>query len=148
MSRVHLLFSLFLVLCTLGLASCGSYSPPESCGEGVGGSANEALFNLYFTNMILVDSTTEQPGEPNEDGEIRYSPSDLLELQMEGTEAITIRACVQERTAGGEIAFNESKTIPRGKSTMELGAFAEGNYVIRVILGDTLIKNFPFLVEE
>ena len=137
---------LICALLVLTVLACGSLSPPESCGEGVGGTADEGVFAEHFSLMELVDEATGQPGPEGEEGP-RFASTAALSLAMESLSEASMQICVQERRGGGKVAFNQSLTVPSGAGAAALGTFDPGNYVIRVIVDGILVRNFPFVIE-
>jgi hypothetical protein len=133
---------LFLVLAAL---ACGSFSPPEDCGAGIGGTANEALFGDNFASMELVDANTWQPGDPGENG-VQFGQDPLL-IMFDAKGDVTVRACIQNTQGGGKLAFDQTASFSSGSNEFQIGSFEPGNYVIRVIVDGVLVKNFPFEVK-
>ncbi len=130
----------------LGLAACGSFGPPPECTEGLGGTADEAMFAQYFTSMELVDQTTGQPGQPHDPG-VSFAASAPLTIRISSVADVTVRACVQFFDRN-EIAFDQASTLPIGQNEIVLGAFpGAGNYVVRVIVDGVLVKNLPFTLQ-
>ena len=139
-----------MLLCILlGAATlaCGSIAPPASCGEGIGGTADEARFAEHFATMQLVNAATGQPGPEDPEGGAQFASGDELTVQAESLGEVEVRLCVQRRTGGGAIPFDQTQTAPEGSASLALGTFEPGGYVIRVIVDGTLVKNFPFVVK-
>lgn len=136
-----------VVALALFALACGSFAPPESCGEDIGGTADEALFAEHFTQMDLVVESTGASGEPDDEmGEV-FTSGDGLVIRAESLGEVSVRACVQPRSGGGQIPFDETETLAEGEDTFSLGSFDEGSYVIRVIVDGTLVRNLVFGVE-
>ena len=133
-------------LAASGLAASCSFGPPQGCGDNIGGTANEALFYQHFSTMALVSQTTGQPGPNGEEGE-QYGQSDALSLLVDAKDEVAVRACVQYRSGGGDLPLDRTETMAAGQGSMGLGTFGSGSYVVRVIVEDTLVKNFPFQVK-
>jgi hypothetical protein len=129
-----------------GLAASCSFGPPQGCGDNIGGTANEALFDQRFSSMALVSQTTGQPGPNGEEGE-QYGQDEALRLEAETKAEVTVRACVQCRSGGGDLPLDKAERMAAGQGSMDLGTFGSGSYVVRVIVEDTLVKNFPFQVK-
>ena len=68
MSHSRCMLIVVSVLFALTVLACGSMSPPESCGERVGGTADESLFAKHYRSMDLVDEATGQAGAEGEEG--------------------------------------------------------------------------------
>lgn len=132
------------VLLGLTALACGQLSPPESCGENIGGTADEAKFDELFAEMTLVDGAS---GEPGSGDPPTLAAGDQLIIQAQALDDVSVRACIEESRGGGEIALDEIQTMAAGESSFSIGTFEPGPYVIRVIVDDTLIKNLPFTVE-
>ena len=130
----------------LTLLACGPLSPPESCGD-YGGTADEGLFDEYFISMGLFYATSSMPGEIGVEGEIQFNPDAELAINFESVKDVSVRACIQERKGGGKIVFDEVASFPAGEGSFFLGSCTSGGYVIRVIVDETLVKNFPFWIE-
>jgi len=140
-------YKLLVVACVvLGLlvSACGA---PESCGENIGGTADEAAYAQRFARMALVNEGTGQPGAADPEGGVQFAAADRLAIQVESLAEVTVRACVQERKGGGKIALNQSQTVGQGEDSFALGSFERGSYVVRVIVDGTLVKNLPFVVK-
>ncbi len=138
--------SIFIVLFLMSLA-CGSLSTLEDCGEGIDGTADEALFGQNFSFMNLVDAETGERGEDGgEDGRL-FDADDSLKISFESKSNVTMRICVQERKGGGKVVLNRSVDYFTGEGGFVLGTFPSGNYIVRVIMGDVLVKNLPFTIE-
>jgi len=137
-----LVLGLLLSACSLG--SSVSFGPPESCGDDIGGTADTAKFDQYFTNMALVN----QDGVSGPEGEngMEFASTDTLDLRADSISDVAVRACIQSRS-GGPIAFDQTQTLTQGPSGLTLGSFQLGNYVVRVIVDGTLVKNFPFSIK-
>jgi hypothetical protein len=142
-------FSLFLVLAAfaVNLLACGSFAPPASCGEGIGGTADEALFGRYFSDMNLVLEATGEAPPPGSDSSAVVGPGDSLTIRMQVLQAVDVRACVQERAGGGGIPADKTASVAPGEAFLSLGEFERGSYVVRVIVDGTLVKNLTFEVK-
>ena len=137
----------FVIALAVGvLAAACSFGPPPSCGENIGGTADTVKFEQYFTNMNLVNEASGQPGPAGENG-MEFSPGESLAIQVESKSAVELRACIQPLSGGNKIAFDQTKTLSPGQGTVSIGTFEQGKYVIRVIVGDILVKNFPFVIK-
>ena len=123
------------------LSSCG---PPQSCG--VGGIADKAAFSQYFAQMVLVSGGTGESGQPGDNGP-RFTPTDEIVIQAESLNEVSLRACVEERGAGGQIPFDDARILPAGTGSFSVGSFPPGNYVVRVTVDDTLVINLAFSVQ-
>ena len=134
-----------VALLILIVSACTS-GPPPSCGEDIGGVADPTTFDQYFGAMALVNQTTGQPGPDGEQGS-QFAQADPLVIQADVRAAVELRACVQPLSGGGELAFDGTQTLGPGTGQVELGAFSPGTYVVRVIVGGTLVKNLPFEVQ-
>ncbi|MBM3153429.1 MAG: hypothetical protein FJZ96_14700 [Chloroflexi bacterium] len=134
---------LFLILSAL---ACGSFSPPEDCGEGIGGTADEALFSQYFESMELVRASDWQPGTPGENG-VEFAEGENLLVMFDVKSGVEVRACIQNTQGGGQLAFDQTSSFSEGSSEFPVGSFDPGAYVIRVIVDGALVKNFPFTVK-
>lgn len=129
------------------LVACGSFGPPKSCGEGIGGSADEALFSQYFSSMDLVrEATGETPQETGDNGVI-FSREDGLAIAVDAKKAVEIRACAQERTGGGGIPMDKTFPVNSGNGSLPLGEFKSGSYVIRMIVDGKLVRNLTFEIK-
>lgn len=137
-----LALGIFLSSCSLGPS--GSFGPPASCGDNIGGTADTTKYDQYFTNMALVN----QDGVAGPEGEhgMEFASTDSLDLRADSISEVAVRACVQDFN-GGPIAFDQTQTFAQGSSGLTLGSFQPGNYVVRVIVDDTLVKNFPFAIK-
>lgn len=135
---------LLTVLLILGISvtACIHIGPPESCGDTIGGTADEVLFACRFERMALVNATSGEPGEKGEYGE-RYTLGDTLDLRADSYSEVAVRICIQN-TSAGPIAYDQTLTFPEGSGGVTLGSFEPGNYVIRVIVDGILVRNFPF----
>ncbi len=143
MSVKGLSLSVILILALI-LAGCG-FGPPPSCGDTIGGTADTARFDQYFTSMQLVSQGTGQPGPEGENG-AQFSSGDVLEIRTEGKSEGAVRACVQPR-GPGDIAYDQTLTLPEGAGVFVVGSYQPGIYVIRVIVEGVLVKNFAFEIK-
>lgn len=143
-SRNSNVFILLMLVSTI-VISCGPFSPPESCGAG--GTANTETFDQYFDDMFLYDETLGGSPRIATEGGPTFLSGSSVSVQAESNMSVEIRFCVEERTGGGEINFDEVRVISEGVSIISLEVFEPSSYVIRVITDDTLIKNLPFIVE-
>lgn len=134
-------------LAVLGLliGAC-SFGPPPSCGEDIGGTADTAAFDKNFTSMALVNQSTGQSAREGENG-MEFAQGDNLAIQLDAKSKVTVRACIQPRSGGNAISFDETQTFSQGQGAFAVGAFEPGAYVIRVIVDNTLVKNFPFVTQ-
>jgi hypothetical protein len=128
------------------LFACGSFSPPKSCGEGIGGVADEVLFAQYFSEMQLVLESTGEIPPAGKDSSAAVSPDDSITIKMRVLKAVEVRACVQSRAGGGGIPADKTLSVESGEDSFPLGEFSSGNYVIRVIVDGKLVKNLTFEV--
>ena len=135
-----------LVLLCLSISTSCNFGPPPSCGENIGGTANNEVFSQYFTDMALLDQTTGQSGTSGENG-LEFQKGNKLEIQYVAISEVTLRACIQPLGGGSTIAFDQSKDLSVGQGQFTLVSFQSGNYVIRVIVNNTLVKNFPFSIK-
>jgi hypothetical protein len=141
--------TLFLVFAgfMMNMLACGSFAPPASCGEGIGGTADEALFGQYFSDMgLIVEATGEAPPRGDESSAV-VSPDEPLSIRMQVLQAVEVRACVQERTGGGGIPADKTSSVQPGEAFLPLGTFSKGSYVVRVIVDGMLVKNLTFEVK-
>ena len=134
----------------LALGRCGGDSATEAnvpCSTS--GAADDALFNQYFLRMALVDGATGLPGQPDAERGERYASTALLELRMDATAPVTIRACVEVRDGSGTIVRDASHSATTGSSGTGLGSFPPNaaGYILRVTVNEKLVKNFPFVTE-
>jgi hypothetical protein len=143
-SKIKLLVTVLVLGLSLLACSLGSLGPPASCGDNIGGTADTAKFDQYFTKMALVN----QNGEAGPDGEngMEFASTDTLELRADSNSEVAVRACIQNFN-GRPIAFDQTQTFAQGSSGVSLGIFQSGNYVVRVIVDGTLVKNFPFSIK-
>ncbi|KAF0106783.1 MAG: hypothetical protein FD146_2375 [Anaerolineaceae bacterium] len=134
------------LLLALSILACGSFSPPESCGDEIGGTANETLFGENFESMELVSAGDWQPGAQGENG-VQFAGQEPLLLMFDAKADVDVRACIQNTQGGGQLAFDQTAFFSEGTNVFPVGAFEPGNYVIRVIVDGALVKNFPFEVK-
>lgn len=140
---LFLVFAGFMV----NMLACGSFAPPASCGEGIGGTADEALFDQYFSDMgLILEAAGEVPARGDESSAV-VSPDEPLSIKMQVLQAVEVRACVQERVGGGGIPADKTASVQPGEAFLSLGTFSKGSYVVRVIVDGTLVKNLTFEVE-
>ena len=130
----------------LSFASACSFGPPPSCGDNVGGVADTTKFDQYFTNMALVNQATGNSGPEGDNGQ-QYALGDSLAITMDVKSEVSVRACIQPFNGQSSISLDETKTFTLGQGSFEMGSFQKGSYVIRVIVDNTLVKNFPFSVK-
>jgi hypothetical protein len=134
-----------LLILALLAAACSS-GPPPSCGAEIGGTADTATFDQYFNSMALVSQTTGQPGEDSDEG-AKFAQDEPIQILADVKTEVAVRACIQPLSGQGEIADDRTDTIGQGERTLDFGPFSPGSYVIRVIVDNTLVKNFPFQIE-
>jgi len=136
-----------VALALISLApACGPFAPPESCDPDLGGTADEAMFADSFLSMELLNESTGQPGPQDSEGGATFAETDPLVIRAETRSEVSVRACVQPRTGGREIPFDQTVTMARGAGSISLGAFQPGRYVVRVIVKGVLVKNLPFRI--
>jgi hypothetical protein len=135
----------YVVLIPILLLSACAFGPPPSCGDNLGGTADTTKFDQYFTSMQLVDEADGQPGPEGENG-AQFGSGDALAIQADAKSEVELRACIQPR-GPGDIAFDNTQTMPAGQGTFSVGTFEAGPYVIRVIVEGVLVKNFPFEIK-
>jgi hypothetical protein len=140
-----LIIILPVLLLALSALACGSASPPESCGDAIGGTADETLFGQNFASMELVDANTWQPGAAGENG-AQFGQEPLL-IMFDAKSGVDVRACIQNTRGGGKLAFDQTVSFSAGSNEFPVGSFEPGTYVIRVIVDGVLVKNFPFEVK-
>lgn len=133
----------------LGLiaSACGSFSPPESCGEGIGGTADESKFAQHFAQIELVNKATSQSGNLDAEGVLQFAAADQLAIRAESLAEVSVRACVQELKGGGQVAFDQVQMMAQGEDDFALGSFSPGSYVVRVIADGVLVKNLTFEIK-
>ncbi len=131
-----------LVLLGLIVSAC-SFGPPPSCGDAVGGTADTAAFDRYFSEITLINETTGVAAAGGDEG-AQVSSADPLALEVVAKSQVALRACIQPLTGGKALAFDQTQTLAAGKGSMALGTFKPGSYVIRAIVEGTLVRNFPF----
>jgi hypothetical protein len=143
-SKIKLFVTILMLGLLLSACSLGSFGPPASCGDNIGGTADTANFDQTFTNMALVN----QNGVPGTEGEngMEFAATDTLDIRADSNSDVTVRACVQNFN-GRPIAFDGTQTFTQGSSGFSLGSFQSGNYVVRVIVDGVLVKNFPFEIK-
>jgi len=135
---------LIALIGALSAAACGSFGPPPSCGETIGGTADEALFSQTFDGMQLVNADTGLPGPEGENG-MGFISGERLQLNFQNKSAVSVRLCIQPR-GPGVIALDLTQDLSAGDDSIAIGAIEPGTWVIRVIVDNTLVKNFPFEV--
>ncbi len=140
-SRIKLLVTIIVMG---GFFSACSFGPPASCGDNIGGTANTAKFDQNFTNMALVNQNGESG--PEGDNGMEFASTDTLDFRADSKSDVAVRACIQNFN-GRPIAFDKTQTLTQGASGFSLGSFQSGNYVVRVIVDGTLVKNFPFSIK-
>jgi len=134
-----------LALLSLLAAGC-SFGPPPSCGDEIGGIADASLFDEHFNRMLLVSQTSGQPG-PDGDNGVMFAQDEPLVIQTDAKFEVAIRACVQPTSGQDEIPFDQTQTLPLGPGEFPIGTYSAGQYVVRVIVDNTLVKNFSFQTE-
>jgi len=133
------------VLLSLLAAGC-SFGPPPSCGDDIGGIADTALFDQHFNSMLLVSQTTGEAG-PEGDNGVQFAQGDPLVIQVDAKSEVAVRACVQPFSGQDEIPFDQTQTLSPGPGEFPIGPYSAGGYVVRVIVDNTLVKNFSFHTE-
>jgi len=133
----------FLLLTVL---ACGSVAPPESCGDNIGGTPDEAVFAQHFTAMELVNEATGFAGPPDSESQATFGPAETIAISYSAVGEGSLRACVQERAGGGGIPFDQTSSFVEGEGSLTLGSFPAGTYVIRAIVADALVRNLTFTV--
>ncbi len=138
--------SIFAVCVTLLFSATGcSFGPPPSCGDTIGGTADTEKFDQYFNSMALVNQATGNAGPEGDSGQ-KYANNESLAIQLDVKSEVTVRACIQPMGGANSLTLDETKTFSPGQASFELGLFQKGTYVIRVIVDNTLVKNFPFSI--
>jgi hypothetical protein len=145
MLRKTIIFAFCFVL--LSFASACSFGPPPSCGDNVGGVADTTKFDQFFNTMNLVSLTTGNSGPEGDSGQ-QYSQGESLAINVDVKSEVAVRACIQPMGGGSSLTLDETITFSQGVGSFDLGSFSKGTYVIRVIVDNTLVKNFPFSVNN
>jgi len=145
MKRENLILLIFALV--LSILACGTFSPPESCGEDFGGTADEALFGRYFESLELVSGNTWQQGVDGESG-MQFPVGEPLLIMFDAKSAVQIRACIQHTVGGGKLAFDQTSSFQTGENEFQIGTFEPGPYVVRVIVDGTLVKNLSFSINK
>jgi hypothetical protein len=142
------LWKIVLVFSLLGLmiSACGSFGPPQSCGDNIGGTADQAKYAQSFSSMQLINQTTGLTGTEGENG-TQFTSSDNLAIQAGTLSNVNIRVCVQHTDSTKPIPFDQTRTLSQGQTDFSIGQLEAGNYVIRVIVDNILVKNFPFEIK-
>lgn len=136
-------FGLVALVAALALAAaCGSLKPPEDCAVP-GGVADEAVFAQHFSQMaVVIEGQDASP--PVE--EPAFDPNDTLEVVATSVVDTATNLCLQERKGGGQIRYDETPILYAGENRASLGSFGKGDYVLRVIVDDVLVRNLTFTV--
>lgn len=145
MRKTTLMVTTGILVLVLFAAAC-TFGPPPSCGDTIGGTADTVQFDRYFSGMTLISQATGQAGAPGDDGP-QFAQGEDIAIQIESIADVTVRACVQPRTGAKDLPFDQSQTFTTGQGVFPIGSLAPGSYVIRVIVDDTLVRNFPFVVK-
>jgi|WetSurMetagenome_2_1015567.scaffolds.fasta_scaffold126712_1 hypothetical protein len=130
----------------ISMAAC-SFGPPPDCGDTIGGVADTAKFDQFFNTMNLVSLTTGNSGPEGDSGQ-QYSQGESLAINIDVKSEVAVRACIQPMGGGSSLTLDETITFSQGVGSFDLGSFSKGTYVIRVIVDNTLVKNFPFSVNN
>ena len=126
------------------VAGCGS-GPPASGACGLGGSADEAAFTAAFRSMELLDASGTT-GTPDPDAGVVFPTGTRLSVRADAVATTTARMCVANRDQAGTIRGDVTGDFAVGSSTVALGAFDAGSYVVRVGVGGVLVRNLPFAI--
>lgn len=131
---------LILALAAIAAACGGATQQAVECTAG--GSADQAAFAEHFSRMEFGSG-----GAPTGEGGQEFTPSDAVVVVVAAKTETATRLCAQERGRLGTVAYDQTHTLPVGESRLDLGAFQKkGNYVVRVSVGETLVKNLTFTV--
>jgi hypothetical protein len=137
-----------LIALALLAAACASLAPPESCGPGSQAEPDQARFAQLFRSVELISAETGLAGALDEDGAAQFLEGEQLQIAVDSLGAARIRACVQERTRAARIAADPEGSVRAGRAFVPLGAFAEGEYVARILVDRVLVRNLVFTVVE
>ena len=77
---------------------------------------------------------------------MQFGRDEGLLLLADSKSEVSVRLCIQPR-GPGEIALDETRSLASGEDTFPIDPVDSGNWVIRVIVDGTLVKNFPFEVK-
>jgi len=143
MKIMKFVFSILLVL--LFAVSC-DVGPPRECDVEISDSADEELFSQYFSNMSLADEKGFE-GIPHDEYGVVFDPSIPLVVSFNALKSGSIKFCVQSRSGSKFIPATRDAIFEAGSSSITISNFMDGSYVIRVIVEDTLVKNFSFGTE-
>jgi hypothetical protein len=69
-----------------------------------------------------------------------------LAIREDSIHEVSLRACIEERRGGGEIALDKTQDILSGSGSISLGSLEAGSYVLRVIVDGVLVRNLPFSI--
>jgi hypothetical protein len=139
--------TLILIPTILVSMACGSFAPPASCGENIGGVADDTAFSQYFSSIKLVNEDTGIAGPADSESEASFTQGEKLAISYSAVAEGSLRACVQERAGGGGIPLDQTFSFAQGEGRLSLGTFEAGTYVVRVIIGETLVRNLTFTVK-
>jgi hypothetical protein len=143
--RIRTILIAFTVV--LAAAACSSFAPPATCGENLGGSADESVFSEYFSAMQLVNQDTGVAGPPGSESEVTFTRTEPIAISYSAVSSGSLRACIQARAGGGTIPFDQTLAFTEGEGSLSLGLFEPGSYVVRAIIGETLVRNLTFTIE-
>lgn len=130
-----------LLAMLLMAAACGA--PTQQAKEcSAGGSADDAVFAQHFSQMEF-GSGSASTGEGGQE----FASSEAVVVVAAAKGETATRFCAQERGRLSTVVYDQTHSLSNGESRTSLGVFEKkGDYVIRVSVGQTLVRNFTFTV--
>lgn len=136
----HATVTMIVVLATIAAACEGPTEQAKECTAG--GAADEAMFAQHFSQMSFGNGEA-----PTGEGGQEFVPSESVVIDTVARTETATRFCAQERSRLGTVVYDREHSLPVGESRTDLGSFQEkADYVIRVSVGDVLVKNLAFTV--
>lgn len=87
-----------------------------------------------------------KPGTQGYEG-ITFAATDSLAVEIPSLAEVAVQFCVQEKRGGGKVTFNMTVDAASGVDKASLRTFEKGSYVTRVMVGSTLVKILPFVID-
>jgi hypothetical protein len=139
-----ILFIILGLLIFTCLTSCDTFAPLESCG--IETTANHDIFQQYFAEIQLKNlAANESEGSEAQASRIFEGANDLV-IETRIIENTAVRLCIFKSSGSGKIMYDETIYMATGTSTIAIGAYDPGPYVVRVYADDNLVENIQFMV--
>jgi hypothetical protein len=140
-----------LILATGGLSACMGREvlpPLASCGEEVYSREDEeGILENYFEYINLYDGENSQSFQQDEEDAYLVRSDQTIAVGYKPAFPNHMRLCIQEYTEEGRVVFDDTINTEH-QGGWYLQPLPPGQYVMRVIVKNMVIKSYIFKVSE